>query len=87
MMLQNLGKSLRATVMAVCRQGIVFMPLILLLPRLFGLTGALAAQPVSDLISCCIGFPMVLSQIKELRAMQTAPLDSMPSNRKEKSSL
>ena len=87
MMLQNLGKSLRATVMAVCRQGIVFMPLILLLTRLFGLTGALAAQPVSDLISCCIGFPMVLSQIKELRAMQATPLDSMPSNRKEKSSL
>ena len=74
MMLQNLGKSLRATVMAVCRQGIVFMPLILLLPRLFGLTGALAAQPISDIISCCVGFPMVLSQIKELRAMQAASL-------------
>ena len=72
MMLQNLGKSLRATVMSVSRQGIVFMPLILILPRLFGLTGALVAQPVSDLISCCIGFPMVVSQLKELRALQAA---------------
>ena len=72
MMLQNLGKSLRATVMSVSRQGIVFMPLILILPRLFGLTGALVAQPVSDLISCCIGFPMVMSQLKELRALQAA---------------
>ena len=67
MMLQTLGKSFRATVMAVSRQGIVFMPLILILPRLFGLTGALISQPISDVISFLIGVPMVVSQIKELK--------------------
>ena len=70
MMLQNLGKSLRATVMAVSRQGIVYMPLILILPKLFGLTGALIAQPISDVISFLIGVPMVAAQIKELKALQ-----------------
>ena len=75
MMLQNLGKSFRATVMAVSRQGFVFMPLILLLPRLFGLTGALIAQPIADAVSFLIGVPMVASQLKELRALQKAQQD------------
>lgn len=75
MMLQNLGKSFRATVMAVSRQGFVFMPLILLLPRLFGLTGALVAQPIADAVSFLIGVPMVASQLKELRALQKAQQD------------
>jgi putative MATE family efflux protein len=72
MMLQNLGKSFRATVLAVSRQGIVFMPLVLLLPRFFGLTGALIAQPISDAVSFFIGVPMVIAQVKELRALQKA---------------
>ena len=76
MMLQNLGKSFRATVLAVSRQGIVFMPLVLLLPRLFGLTGALVAQPISDAVSFFIGVPMVAAQIKELRALQRAQEES-----------
>lgn len=75
MMLQNLGKSFRATVMAVSRQGFVFMPLILLLPRLLGLTGALVAQPIADAVSFLIGVPMVASQLKELRALQKAQQD------------
>ncbi|MBQ6066764.1 MAG: MATE family efflux transporter [Clostridia bacterium] len=75
MMLQNLGKSLRATVLAISRQGIMFMPLILILPRFFGLTGALVAQPVSDFLSFLIGVPLVVSQVRELRALQKAQDD------------
>ena len=75
MMLQNLGKSLRATVLAVSRQGIMFMPLILILPHFFGLTGALIAQPVSDFLSFLIGVPLVVSQVRELRALQKAQAD------------
>ena len=67
MMLQNLGKSFRATLLAVSRQGLVFIPLILILPRFFGLKGALLAQPLSDLVSCFIGVPMVMSLIRELK--------------------
>ena len=72
MMLQNLGKSFRATLLAISRQGVMFVPLILLLPRFFGLTGALAAQPVSDMLSFFIGVPMVALQIRELKAMMSA---------------
>lgn len=72
MMLQNLGRSFRATVLAVARQGIAFMPLILILPRFFGLTGAITAQPAADLICFAIGVPMVIPILKELRAAKKA---------------
>lgn len=68
MMLQNLGKSLKATILAVSRQGIVFIPLILILPRLFGLTGALIAQPLSDLISFTVAMPLLIPELKQLKA-------------------
>ena len=71
MMMQNLGFSLKATVLAVARQGIVFIPLILLLPRLFGLTGALAAQPAADLCSFLISVPLLAPEIAKLKKMTT----------------
>ena len=68
MMLQNLGRSFKATVMAICRQGIVFIPLILILPRVLGLDGALVTQPLSDLLSFLIAVPMLVPEIRKIRA-------------------
>ena len=67
MMLQNLGASLKATVLAVARQGLTFIPLILLLPRFFGLEGALLAQPVSDLICIALAFPLMIPETRRLK--------------------
>ena len=69
MMLQNLGRSFKATVLAIARQGLVFIPLILLLPRLFGLTGAIVSQPVSDLLSFLIAAPLLFPEIKKLQKL------------------
>ena len=66
MLLQNLGRSVKATVLAVSRQGIVFFPLIFIFPRLFGLTGALICQPVSDVISIAMSLPMLIPDLKKL---------------------
>ena len=49
--LQALGKSLPATVLASARQGIFFLPLILLLPSRFGLFGLILTQPLADLLT------------------------------------
>jgi putative MATE family efflux protein len=67
MMLQNLGRSLRATILAVARQGIVFIPLILMLPRFFGLTGAITAQPAADVISFMICMPLLIPEVRRLQ--------------------
>lgn len=46
--LQSTGNSAPATVLSMARQGIFFLPLIMILPRLFGLDGVIIAQPMSD---------------------------------------
>lgn len=55
---QVLGRAGIATFLACLRQGIFFLPLILILPRFFGLYGIESAQPAAELLSfiVCIGF-------------------------------
>ena len=59
MYMQNIGKYGRALIISVSRQGFCFIPLVLLLPRIWGVTGLYLAQPLADAISFIIAF-MVL---------------------------
>lgn len=54
---QCLGFSIPATVLASCRQGIFFIPIILLAPRFLGLTGVQITQPAADLMTFLISVP------------------------------
>lgn len=54
---QCLGFSLCATLLASCRQGIFFVPIILLAPRILGLAGVQIAQPAADLATFLISVP------------------------------
>jgi len=56
-MYQCLGFSAQATFLAACRQGIFFIPLILLLPGLIGLTGVQLTQPCADLLTFLVSIP------------------------------
>ena len=51
MMLQASGKGLIASTTSSLRNGIFFIPLILILPRLFGLTGVEMTQAVADVLT------------------------------------
>lgn len=56
MLTQSMGLTTPASVIAASRQGFVFIPLIEILPRLFGAAGLILCQSVSDLLSlilCC----------------------------------
>jgi putative MATE family efflux protein len=57
MMTQTMGKTLYASLLASARQGLFFIPILLILPRIFGLTGIQAAQAAADV------FTMILSLI------------------------
>ena len=48
MLTQAAGQTVRASLVATSRQGLFFLPLLMLLPRFFGLWGLLACQSVSD---------------------------------------
>ena len=56
--LQVLGRAGIATFLACLRQGVFFLPFILILPQFFGLRGIESAQPLAELLSflVCIGF-------------------------------
>ncbi len=70
MMLQSIGKALKASVLAAARQGLFFIPLILLLPRLFGLFGVEICQTVSDICSFALAVPLCLSVLNEMKAQE-----------------
>lgn len=69
MMFQSIGKSGRATFLACCRQGFCFIPLILTLPRVYGIVGIEICQPIADILTFLISLPFLISFLKELRLM------------------
>ncbi len=57
---QGLGFKLQATFLASCRQGICFLPVILLLPLLIDLTGVQSAQSIADICTFFISIPFII---------------------------
>lgn len=72
MMLQSIGKGLKASIVASARQGLCFLPLIFILPRILGLTGVEICQMVSDIFTLLISVPIGISVIHELKREERA---------------
>jgi len=70
MLLQTIGRSLGASIIAMSRQGLFFVPSILILPRALGLLGVQISQPVSDVCSFLLALPIGLHAIRELQREQ-----------------
>ena len=66
MMMQTIRKPIRASILSAARQGIFFIPAILIMPRLFGIQGVEATQAVADLLSFLLAIPLCGSVLKEL---------------------
>lgn len=62
-----LGKAKEGFILGACRQGICFVPVILILPMIGGISGILYAQPAADVISAVIAVFMALHFEKELK--------------------
>ena len=65
-----LGKGTKGFVLGACRQGICFVPVILLLPEICGINGILYAQPIVDVFSAVITIFMALQLHRELRVTE-----------------
>ena len=65
-LLLALGKGTAGFFLGACRQGICFVPVILLLPALCGLNGILYAQPIADAVSAIITVLMAIRLHREL---------------------
>ena len=71
MMLQSMGKGIQASITASARNGICFIPLILILPRLFGMQGVEMTQAMADVLALFIAIPLA---VRELRLMKKESL-------------
>ena len=67
MLMQSLKISGRATILALSRQGIFYVPLVLILPHVIGLSGLTYVQPIADLLTFVITIFLVSPKAKELK--------------------
>ena len=66
MMLQSMGKGLKASITSSSRNGIFFIPLILILPRFFGLFGVEITQACADMLSFMLAVPIAASELRKM---------------------
>lgn len=67
MMMQSIGKAVRATVLSGARQGLFFLPLIFILPYFFGLLGVQICQSVADICAFLMAIPLSISVLLEMK--------------------
>ena len=70
MLFQACGKAWQSAVVALSRNGIMFIPLILVLPRLLGLNGVIWAQPSADMITFVVVLLMLVGVFRDLHKLE-----------------
>ena len=64
---QGTGRYGVATLLALARQGLFFIPIVLLLPRIMGLDGVIYAQGAADILTFCLSLPFLVHFLKDLK--------------------
>lgn len=67
MMLQTIRYPVRATLLSSARQGLFFIPLIFILPSIWGLHGVEMCQAIADMLSFVLAIPLVCGILKKLK--------------------
>lgn len=70
MAFQSVGRSWQATFLSSARQGVYFLPLILVLPRVLGLRGVQLTQPLADVCTSVTCIPFLILFFRELRELE-----------------
>lgn len=63
----SMGKALGGGFLNICRQGIMFMPVIIILPVILGLNGVIWAQAVADILTTLVTIVFAVHIHKELQ--------------------
>jgi putative MATE family efflux protein len=64
---QSVGKPVQGTILGISRQLLIFIPLLLILPRFLGLNGVFLTMPVSDILSVVLSAVFIRRELKRLR--------------------
>ena len=71
-MLSSTGNAKRGTIISLTRQIFLFIPLMLVLPLVWGLDGLLYAAPTADLLAMVIALAVVRPELRKMREGQGA---------------
>lgn len=77
-----MGRAKEGSLVSVSRQGLFFLPAILLLPRFFGLPGVVLAQPLADLLTLALTFFLTRPLKKQLARPQGSTFSPLPAREK-----
>ncbi len=67
MMLQTIGATAKASLIAVSRSGLFLIPAIILMKAVFGLGGIEAAQAVTDILSIALALPLGFGTLRSMK--------------------
>ena len=67
MLFQTIRMTFKATLLSICRQGLFFIPTILIAPLFLGLQGVEITQAVADALSFMLTVPFSIWIIKDLK--------------------
>lgn len=74
MLFQAIGKAKESALLSVARQGFVLLPLLFILPNIFGLNGVIFAQPVSDILTFVLTVTLGVRAYKQIGRMHEEQL-------------
>jgi len=74
MFTQSIGYGVRSLIISISRQGLFLIPMLLLLPPIFSLTGVQIAQPVADVLALGLTIIIVRSILRQFSGMIDKPL-------------
>ncbi len=72
---QATGKASTALILALSRQVLMLIPLLLILPHFIGLTGVFASFPISDFLTTILTSIFVVRQIKQFQKMSAMEME------------
>ena len=68
---QSMGKPMPALIITICRQGVLYIPLLILLNKFVGFNGFIYAQPITEVIMMVISVTFLLRVIKKENKVDT----------------
>ena len=72
MMMQTTAQTAQASILALGRQGLFFLPAILIFPRLWALFGLQIAQPISDICTFVLTAVLQSAALRRMREKENA---------------
>ena len=67
---QGMGKGIQSLILAVGRQGLVYLPVLIVMDKAVGLEGLIWAQPTADFVCIVVSIMMFAVTMKKLKKQQ-----------------